>query len=297
MKKGDIISIELDAYYASSGELFETTDEALAKEKGLWHDGHRYGPRVHIIASEESSLPTGLEVDFVHAKSGERRTVTLEAKDAFGPHNPLLVETISARELARQGVEPEIGAEVQRRNRTGHISGIFGGRVRVDYNHPLAGKSLKYEYTVQKVMETPAEKVGAILDLHYGRPEEFQTAIDGKNVTVKVPDVCKFDEAWRHQKLQVVLALREHAGFETVSFVEEYIKRQIEEEEPAGEEKPAQAEAGTKPEGAAAEAPTETAAKAPSQEAAREDDEPKAVAAKEKTPKAPKAKAKAAGAK
>src|SRR5882672_8743472 len=202
MKKGDIIRVDLNGYYASNGELFETTDEALAKEKDLWHEGHVFKPRVIIIGGESGEIPTGLELDMLHAKAGEKREVTLEPKDAFGAHNPLLVETLSVRELVRLGIEPEIGAAVTRRNRTGHIAGIFGGRVRVDYNHRLAGKSLKYEYTVRDVAEKPVEKVAAVLDLHYGRSEEFRSEVDGKSVSIKVPDVCKFDQAWQHQKLR-----------------------------------------------------------------------------------------------
>src|SRR6267143_1568168 len=243
MKKGDIIRVDLNGYYASNGELFETTDEALAREKGLWHEGHIYKPRVLILGGESSDIPTGLELDMLKAKVGEKREAVLEPKDAFGAHNPLLVETVSVRELVRLGIEPEVGAAVTRRNRTGYIAGIFGGRVRVDYNHKLAGKALKYEYTIREVAETPEQKVNAILDLHYGRSEEFRSEIHGKSVTIKVPDVCKFDPSWAQQKLRIVLDLREHAGFDTVSYVEEYAHEHAHEKkgEHAKEEKPAKA--------------------------------------------------------
>jgi FKBP-type peptidyl-prolyl cis-trans isomerase 2 len=242
MKKGDIIRLDYNCSYAASGELFETTDEALAKEKNLWHEGHTFAPRVFIIGSGSNDFPTGLELDLLHAKVGEKRELSLEAKDAYGPHNPLLVETVSVRELLRLGIEPDVGAVVSRRNRTGFISGVFGGRVRVDYNHKLAGKSLKYEYTVRGIAEKPDEKVRAVLDMHYGRGDEFNVEVHGKAVTIKVPDVCKFDQAWATQKLRVVLDAREHAGIDTVSFVEEYVKKQADDDETA-EEAPAEAKA------------------------------------------------------
>jgi FKBP-type peptidyl-prolyl cis-trans isomerase SlyD len=284
MKKGNIIRLDYNCFYAASGELFDSTDEAMAKEKGFWHEGHTYAPRVFIIGSGSTDFPTGLELDLLHAKVGERRELTLEAKDAYGAHNPLLVETLSARELLRLGIEPEVGATVERRNRTGFISGIFGGRVRVDYNHKLAGKALKYEYTVKSVAEKPEEKVRAVLDLHYGRSEEFNVEVSGKSATIKVPDVCKFDQAWATQKLRVVLDLREHAAIDTIAFVEEYVRKQSEEEKGAEE-----GEAGA-PAAEAAAAREE----APEADAhAGHAHAPPKPAKEEKSAKAPKVKAKA----
>jgi FKBP-type peptidyl-prolyl cis-trans isomerase 2 len=245
MKKGDIVRLNINASYAANGDVFETTDEATAKEKGLWHEGHAYKPKVYIIGGDSNEYPTGLELDLLKAKVGEKREVTLDAKDAFGAHNPLLVETISARELVRQGIEPEVGASVTRRNKTGHIAGVFGGRVRVDYNHPLAGKGLKYDYEVTQVAEHAEDKVAAVIDLHYGRSEEFRVHVKGKEAEVTVPDVCKFDQAWATQKLRVVIDLREHAKIDTVRFVEEYTRKKADDDEEgaegekADEEKPA----------------------------------------------------------
>lgn len=284
MKKGDIIRLDFNCYYAASGELFDTTDEARAKDKNLWHEGHSYAPRVFIIGSGEGDLPTGLELDLLHAKTGEKREVTLEAKDAYGAHNPLLVETVSARELLRLGIEPEVGATVNRKNRSGFVSGIFGGRVRIDYNHKLAGKSLKYEYSVKGTAEKPQEKVAAVIDIHYGRSEEFRVEVSGKSATIKVPDVCKFDQSWATQKLRVVLDCREHAGLDTVSFVEEYVKKQADEAEA-----PAQG-AQAKAEGEGAQAPKAEAHEG--HDHAHEHAQAK-PAKEDKPAKAPKPKAKA----
>ncbi len=244
MKKGDIVRLNITGSYAANGDVFETTDEETAREKGLWHEGHTYKPKVYIIGGESTDYPTGLELDLLKAKPGDKRELTLEAKDAFGSHNPLLVETISARELVRQGIEPEVGASVTRRNKTGHIAGVFGGRVRVDYNHPLAGKGLKYEYEVVSLADNAEDKVAAVIDLHYGRSEEFRVHVKGKEAEVTVPDVCKFDQAWATQKLRVVIDLREHAKIDTVRYIEEYVRKQADDD---GEEKADDKAADEKP--------------------------------------------------
>jgi hypothetical protein len=152
--------------------------------------------------------------------------------------------------------------EVTVENRRGTVVAVTAGRVRVDFNNPLAGRTLRYNVTVTKRAESAEEKVRSILDMDYGLAEQFKLFVKETEADVFVPDVCKTDERWFVAKFRVVADLREFAGIAKVRFVEEYEKKVEEkkaepapeaakegapaEEKPA-EEKPAERRPAAKP--------------------------------------------------
>ena len=101
---------------------------------------------------------------------------------------------------------------------------MTGGRVRIDYNNPLAGRTLEYTLRVTKNADTTEGKLRAILEMDYGLPDQFKIAIDREGAEVVVPDICKTDERWFVSKFRVVADIREVLGLPKVRFVEEYVK-------------------------------------------------------------------------
>src|SRR5256712_9944193 len=133
--------------------------------------------------------------------------------------------------------------EVSLGGRKGTITQVTGGRVRVDYNNPLAGKTLQYTFTIKAIADSPEEKLRAVIEMDYGLPEEFKVSIDADGATVLVPDICKTDERWFVSKFRVIADIREVLGLPRVRFVEEYVKAPS---KPAAVKEEVKAE-GTKP--------------------------------------------------
>jgi FKBP-type peptidyl-prolyl cis-trans isomerase 2 len=46
----------------------------------------------------------------------------------------------------------------------GRIASVSGGRVKVDFNHPLAGKTLEYDVEVKELITEKKDKVKGIID-------------------------------------------------------------------------------------------------------------------------------------
>jgi hypothetical protein len=105
---------------------------------------------------------------------------------------------------------------------------VSAGRVRVDYNPPLAGKSLRYKFTVTEEITDPVQKVRSFIELAYGqgRAEGFKIEPQGDTVTITLPDSCKYDQRWFVAKYRLVGDLRTNAGFLTTRFVEEYVTQE-----------------------------------------------------------------------
>ena len=83
---------------------------------------------------------------------GDTKKVTLDAEDAFGVHNPELVQNVE-RERIPAEIELEVGAMLQATDETGNplrlvVVAINDNDVTLDANHPLAGKALTFELTL-----------------------------------------------------------------------------------------------------------------------------------------------------
>jgi FKBP-type peptidyl-prolyl cis-trans isomerase SlpA len=88
--------------------------------------------------------------------TGERHVFLLDPEQAFGAHNPDLVRRISRSELpADNPVElnglVEFAAPGGGRF-AGLVRGIDGDSALIDFNHPLAGKSVRFEVEVVGIL-------------------------------------------------------------------------------------------------------------------------------------------------
>lgn len=259
---GDIVLAEFEGWIQDSNELFDTTSEALAKEHDIFNEKMVYGPQPLIVG--KGRLFPGLDESILKAKVGQEYEVVLTPDKAAGPRDPKLVELHPIREFVRQDIEPRVGLEVTVKNRPAIISAVTAGRVRIDFNNRLAGKTLRYKYKVVEKPSKPAEIVNLLLKMAYGTSEGFEVEHHGKNFKIKLADACKYDQRWLLAKYRLVSDLREVADAETISFIEEYTKPEKKAEEKAEEK----AEAKEKDEKPAEE---EKAAKKPEAERAPEE--------------------------
>jgi len=101
-------------------------------------------------------LIEGLDKGIVGMKVGQKKTIAVTSDEAYGPHRPELVFTISMKDF-KAGVTPEVGTIVNSADEDGNpivaiVTDISGDTVTVDANHPLAGQDLVFEIEVVKVL-------------------------------------------------------------------------------------------------------------------------------------------------
>ena len=123
-----------------------------------------------------------------------------------------------------------IGAPVEIGGRQGILQFLSAGRARIDYNHPLAGSTLRYKYRIVKVVEDRKEKVETLLNMNTGR-DDFEIEFKKDDLTVTLPDTIAYDQNWSYAKFSLVRTLRDHIGVGTIVFREVHEPRAIEEEE------------------------------------------------------------------
>lgn len=229
VKEGDLVYLEYDAWTQNPGgqrQLFETTSEQNAKDNDLYDEKRSYGEAPSIVGRER--LMKGLDEALTGAVVGSEKEVVITPDKGMGERDPKLVELFPIREFHRQEIDPKPGMEVHIRNRHGIVSAVTAGRVRVDFNNPLAGKTLVYTFKVTKKAKGAKAKAQAILEMDYGTSEGFQIRVEKGNAEVVLPEVCKYDEKWFVGKYRVISDLRDLAGLKAIRFIEEYTAKKAE---------------------------------------------------------------------
>ncbi|MDO8964272.1 MAG: peptidylprolyl isomerase [Coriobacteriia bacterium] len=96
----------------------------------------------------------GFETAVLGLEPGGTATVTIAPDDAYGPRHEQLAQTVSKRDFAE---EPLIGMMVNLTSPDGdHLPGeivaIDGDDVTLDFNHPLAGKTLTFAVELVEIV-------------------------------------------------------------------------------------------------------------------------------------------------
>jgi len=160
LQHGDFIELDYTARTVEGGDLVDTTDPDVAEEEGVGED-QEFAPRTIVLG--EGHVFDAVEADIVGGEVGDTGTVTVPAADAFGEFDDEEVRTISADRIPEDDRYP--GAHVDIDGEHGHINTIIGGRARVDFNHPLAGEDVEYDWEVLSEVEDREERASALLDV------------------------------------------------------------------------------------------------------------------------------------
>ena len=227
MEDGAIIHVDYDLFSGETGDLIETTREEIAKEHEMHQEGRSYTPMVCIVGT--GNLIAGFEAALKDAKVGKEVEVEIAPADAYGEKDASLVETISIDKLRRAVQDPNslyLGAPVNINGRQGYLSYLAAGRARIDYNHPMAGKTLKYVFTVVKEVKGKEDKVLGLLESNSGH-SGFEVSFKGDDLSIVLPQAMLFDTNAAMLKFRLVTMIRDAVECGKISFVEVHEPRVI----------------------------------------------------------------------
>ena len=162
--------------------VVDTTDEEVAEEAGIDTAEHEFEPRIVIVG--EGHVFEAVDDELVGGEPGDTGTVTIPAAEAFGEVDEDEIRTVSASKIDEDDRYP--GAQVQIDGQQGRIETIIGGRARVNFNHPLAGEDLEYEYEILDVVDDRVEMAKGLLGLYLQQTPELWIETDEVEEEVEV---------------------------------------------------------------------------------------------------------------
>ncbi|ASJ09819.1 peptidylprolyl isomerase [Thermococcus sp. P6] len=138
-----------------SGEVFDTSYEDVARENDIYVEEREYGPLGINVGTGE--LIRGLDEALIGMEPGEKKTVKVPPEKAYGMPSPDLFVEIPTEEFTKAGLEPVEEMYVMTDSGIARISKVEGDKVTLDFNHPLAGKTLVFEIEVVDVQKGKEE--------------------------------------------------------------------------------------------------------------------------------------------
>lgn len=191
LENGDFVRINYTGKIKESGEVFDTTIEKVAKESNIYEEKLTFKAAPMVIGAGHAIK--GLDESLQGMEVGEKKVFDLPPEKAYGPRDPKLVKVIPLKEFKKQGLRPFPGMMFEAEGRTGKVQSVGSGRVRIDFNYGLAGKTLGYEVTVEEKINKTEEKIRLLLEYHlpYADPNDHNIKLkDGKS-TITLAEIVK----------------------------------------------------------------------------------------------------------
>jgi FKBP-type peptidyl-prolyl cis-trans isomerase 2 len=187
MQEGDFVYIDYVGRVKDSGEIFDLTKEDVAKKENVYNPQVKYKPVPVIVGA--GFVIKGLDEVLKEMKVGEKKTVEIPPEKAFGQRSLELIKIFPASVFEEKNVNPTPGSYVTINNLRGRIVSNDGGRVKVDFNHPLAGKKLEYEIEIKSKITDTKEKVKSIINFFSGIDfEKIDVQINQKTAEIQIKD-------------------------------------------------------------------------------------------------------------
>jgi len=208
LQKGDFILISYTAKVKETNGVFDTTYEDVAKKEHLYKEGKMYEPKLVVVG--ESWVLKALDDSLTTMEINKPAAVEIPPDKGFGQRDPEKMRRVSLKQLLAKDINPVVGAQIEFQGKGAVVRSMGAGRVLLDFNPPLAGKTLIYDVTVSRKLESNEEKIGALIHRRVPVVEEnkFTLTIQDKSLTIDMPEVAFYIEGIQIAKRGIALDIQ-----------------------------------------------------------------------------------------
>jgi peptidylprolyl isomerase len=223
LQKADFVLINYTGKVKETNEVFDTTYEDVAKKEHQYKEGRIYEPKLVVIG--ESWVLKALDDALTTMEVNKPCTVEIPADKGFGQRDPEKIRRVPLKQLYAKDINPVIGAQIEFQGKDAVVRSIGAGRVLLDFNPPLAGRTLIYDVTITKKLESKEEKIGAIVHrrIPIVEEEKFKLTIKDCSLTIDMPEDAFYIEHVEIYKRGIATDIQKFlSGLTEVKFVETF---------------------------------------------------------------------------
>ncbi|NOQ32880.1 MAG: peptidylprolyl isomerase [Methanosarcinales archaeon] len=214
IENGDFIRINYTGRL-KDGMVFDTTDEEVAKEQGIYDENTRYDSFVIIVG--KGHVVEGLDEDIVEKEVGYHGTVEIPPEKGYGEHKTELVKTYPTSKFTETPVK---GMRAVVEGQEGMVVMTIGRRVRIDFNSPMAGKPLIFEYVIEEKIDDDLDKIKSLLQSYFRM--DFDAELVDDVAMIEPPSDLRLNQNWLLVKSRIAHELLGSMELDSVKFVETY---------------------------------------------------------------------------
>jgi FKBP-type peptidyl-prolyl cis-trans isomerase 2 len=168
------------------GTVFDTTNKTVAEENKIPTDKRDFKPAI-ICVGEQQILP-GLDKRLIDKEIGTEFTVHLAPEDAFGKRDIKKMKIIPSSTFKEHKMQPQPGLQIDVDGEMGTVTKVSGGRIIVNFNHPLAGREVSYQVNIIRKLTDTKEKISSYLNATLRLPfDKISVEIKEDKAEVGIP--------------------------------------------------------------------------------------------------------------
>lgn len=179
-KKKDFVELEFTAKIRESGAIFDTNRKEDAKKIEMEHENLK----PLRICIGEGMVVKGFDRELENKEVGKEYEIDVSPEESFGMRNSKLIRTIPMKVFLERKINPARGLMLNMDGMLARIASVSGGRVTVDFNNPLSGKVIRYEFIIKRIIDGDKEKILSLA--RFLCNEEAKVRVEGKKAEIEL---------------------------------------------------------------------------------------------------------------
>ena len=205
----------------NTGRIFDTNDKKAAEEAGIYNPKLSYKPALMILGKNQ--LIKGFEEALKEMKPGKEKEVEIPPEKAYGERKSELIKIVPLQAFKQNKINPVPGMILELEGMPAKVQSVSGGRVRVDLNHELAGKTLVFKIKLDEKITEPDAKVKALVEQLFPLEKEVKIKIlSEEELEINLSKQSTLMKDYQQRKILLIQQIKDLLGYKNIKIIEEY---------------------------------------------------------------------------